>query len=124
MTTGRPDRGGPVVAVCTGHRCAALRRLAGTDDGVPQLAAAVRATSGAVLVTAECVGACDRASVVGVARRPPDARAAGPAIWLAETQTPERTAALVNWVRDDGSGVLPECLRGAVAGVGAPPRPA
>ncbi|MQA34698.1 hypothetical protein [Modestobacter roseus] len=118
------DRGGPVVAVCTGHRCAGLRRLAGTEDSVPRLAAAVRETSGAVLVTAECVGACDRAAVVGVARRAPDARAAGPALWLAETQSAERTAALVDWVRDDGAGVLPVCLRGAVAGVGAPPRPA
>ncbi|MGY1839534.1 MULTISPECIES: hypothetical protein [unclassified Modestobacter] len=119
-----PDRGGPLVAVCTDHRCAALRRLAGTGDGMQQLAAAVRSTSGAVLVTADCVGACDRASVVGVARRAPDARAAGPALWLSETQSPERTAALVDWVRDDGAAVLPECLRGAVAGVGAPPRPA
>jgi hypothetical protein len=123
------DAGGPLVAVCVGHRCAALRRLAGTADGVDQVADAVRRTSGAVLVTAGCVGACDRAAVAGLARRAAGSGQPGPAVWLSEVQTPERTAGLVAWVTAGGPGVggpsagaLPDCLRAVVAGVGPPVR--
>ena len=119
------DPGGPLVALCDGHRCAALRRLAGAAREVPDLAAAVRATRGAVLVTTGCVDACDRGAVAGLARRAPVTGEAGPAVWLAEVQTPERTAGLVAWVVAGGPGVtgpgaLPGCLRTAVTGVGPP----
>ena len=123
------DAGGPLVALCVGHRCAALRRLAGTADAVDQVAEVVRHTSGAVLVTAGCVGACDRAAVAGLARREPGSGAPGPAVWLSEVQTPERTAGLVAWVAAGGPGVgapvagsLPGCLRTAVTGAGPAPR--
>ena len=45
---------GPLVAVCTGHRCAALRRLEGEDDALgASLREAVRASRGGVLVVKE-----------------------------------------------------------------------
>ena len=121
------DAGGPLVALCVGHRCAALRRLAGTADAVDQVAEVVRHTSGAVLVTAGCVGVCDRAAVAGLACRAPGTGEPGPAVWLTEVQTPERTAGLVDWVRSRPGGAavggtLPDCLRGAVAGIGPAPR--
>ncbi|WP_369138101.1 hypothetical protein [Modestobacter versicolor] len=131
---GAPEAGGPLVALCVGHRCAALRRLAGAGDGVEQVAAAVRRTSGAVLVTAGCLGGCDRAALAGLARRSPGIGAPGPVLWLSEMQTAERTGALVQWVEagapaaaDDGTGQpavaeLPACLRTAVTGVGPPVR--
>ena len=114
------DPGGPLVALCDGHRCAALRRLAGAAGSVPDLAAAVRATRGAVLVTTDCVGACDRGAVAGLARRAPVTGEAGPAVWLAEVQTAERTAALVDWVT--AGGPLPGCLRTALTAVSGPRR--
>ena len=123
-----PDPGGPLVALCTGHRCAALQRLAGTD-AVGEVGAAVRATRGAVLVTTGCVDACDRGAVAGLASRAPVTGQPGPAVWLSQVQTPERTAALVAWVAADGPGVagsgrglVPACLRDVVAGVGPAPR--
>ena len=58
---------GPLVAVCTGHRCAALRRLEGEDDALgTSLREAVRASRGGVLVASPCVGACARGPVVAV----------------------------------------------------------
>ncbi|MCZ2839442.1 hypothetical protein [Modestobacter sp. VKM Ac-2985] len=122
------DAGGPLIALCVGHRCAALRRLAGTADGVDRVAEAVRHTSGAVLVTAGCLGRCDRAALAGLAHRSAGTGRPGPALWVSEVQTPERTAGLVAWVTGGGPGVagtatdLPECLRTAVAGIGPAPR--
>ena len=100
------DAGGPLVALCAGHRCAGLRRLAGSADAVDRVAEAVRHTSGAVLVTTGCVGACDRAAVAGLARRAPGTGQPGPAVWLTEVQSAERTAGLVAWVAAGGP-VLP-----------------
>lgn len=123
------DAGGPLVALCMGHRCAALWRLAGAADGVDRLAEVVRHTSGAVLVTTGCVGACDRAAVAGLAARAPGTGEPGPAVWLTEVQTPERAAGLAAWVAAGGPGLgepateaLPGCLRAAVVGVGPAPR--
>ena len=129
MTAGGADPGGPLVALCTGHRCAALHRLAGTDP-LTEVGAAVRRTRGAVLLTTGCVGACDRGSVAGLARRAPVTGQTGSAVWLSQVQTPERTAALVAWVHAGGPGaagtgrdLVPACLREAVAGIGPAPRP-
>ena len=116
MTAAGADPGGPLVALCDGHRCAALRRLAGTD-ALADVAAAVRATRGAVLVTTGCVDACERGSVAGLAQRAPVTGAVGPAVWLAEVQSPERTAAIVDWVT--AGGPLPDCLRTALTRVAA-----
>jgi len=117
------DPGGPLVTVCAGHRCAALRRLAGTPEGVDDLCAAVRSTAGAVLVTAPCVGACARGAVVAVAHRPAGSPP-GPNLWLGGAQTPQRTAALAAWVRAGGPGgtgdPVPAGLVDAVACVGPP----
>ena len=119
MTAAGAEPGGPLVALCTGHRCAALHRLAGTD-ALGDLAAAVRGTRGAVLVTTDCVDACDRGSVAGLARRAPVTGEAGPAVWLAEVQTPERTRTLVDWL--SAGGPLPGCLRTALTAVATPRR--
>jgi hypothetical protein len=119
VTAAGADPGGPLVALCTGHRCAALHRLAGTD-AFTEVAAAVRATRGAVLVTTGCVDACDRGSVAGLASRAPITGEAGPAVWLAEVQTAERTSALVDWVT--AGGPLPDCLRTALTALAAPRR--
>ena len=119
MTGAGTDPGGPLVALCTGHRCAALHRLAGTD-ALTDVAAAVRATRGAVLVTTGCVDACDRGSVAGLAQRAPVTGETGPAVWLAEVQTAERTAVLVDWVTVVGP--LPACLRTALTAVAGPGR--
>ena len=126
--------GGPLVALCVGHRCAALRRLAGTTDGVTDVGEAVRRTPGAVLVTASCLGGCDRAALAGLAHRAPGTSDIGPTLWLSEVQTPERTAGLIAWLGTAGPGgaggsstrpslgSLPGCLRTAVTGVGPPVR--
>lgn len=132
------DPGGPLVALCVGHRCAALRRLAGTTDGttdgVADVGEAVRRTPGAVLVTVACLGGCDRATLAGVAHRAPGTGDIGSTIWLSEVQTPERTDGLIAWLDAGGSGgadvgparppfgSLPGCLRTAVIGIGPPVR--
>jgi hypothetical protein len=125
------DPGGPLVALCVGHRCAALRRLAGTPGGVADIGAAVHRTRGALLVTVGCVGGCDRAALAALAHRAPQTGRPGPTLWLSEVQTPERTAGLIAWL--DGSsgatasdppaiGRLPDSLRPAVTGTGPPVR--
>jgi len=130
----RVDPGGPVVALCTGHRCTALRRLAGTPDGVAQIAEAVRHTHGAVLVTADCLGSCDRAALAGLAHRSAGSGGTGHAVWLSEVQTPERTASICAWVESGGPGLggrgfgsavvdeFPDCLRTVIAGFSSPMR--
>jgi hypothetical protein len=120
MTDDQDDRGGPLVVLCVGHRCAALRRLAGTDDAVDRMAAAVRATTDAVLVTAGCVGACDRAAVAGLARRTAGTGRPGPVVWLSGVQTPERTSAVLDWVAAGGPGLSGPGL--SDAGVDGPGR--
>lgn len=54
-----------VIAVCTGHRCAALLPRSAPDW--PDLRAAVRTSEQVVLVSTGCVGACAQAPVVAVA---------------------------------------------------------
>lgn len=125
------DPGGPLVALCVGHRCAALRRLAGTPDGVTDIGEAVHRTRGALLVTVGCVGGCDRAALAALSHRAPRTGRPGPTLWLSEVQTPERTAGLIAWVDGSGGvttsdrpaiGRLPDSLRPAVTGTGPPVR--
>lgn len=94
---------GPVVAVCTGHRCAGLRRLSGgqvLDDG---LRSAVRATAGGVLISCPCLGRCEQGPVTvvgrhdGAAGRAP-AAVPTPMVWLRESPDPAWRAALEAWV--------------------------
>ncbi|WNV76970.1 hypothetical protein [Geodermatophilus sp. DSM 44513] len=122
------DPGGPLVAVCVGHRCAALGTLAGTEV-VPQLRRAVRETPGAVLVTADCTGVCALGAVAAVAHRDGPTLRTRDAVWLTGVQDAQRATALADWVRAGGPGPVqdphlgvPEPLADAVAGLGRPPR--
>lgn len=123
------DPGGPLVALCQGYRCSALRVLAASEDPVAHLRDAVARTRGAVLVTADCVGACALAAVAAVAHRDGRDGSIGSAVWLTGVQEPERAAALADWVGAGGPGPgtrpdvgVPGDLVDAVAGLGPPPR--
>ncbi|TQN43693.1 hypothetical protein FHU33_3154 [Blastococcus colisei] len=121
--------GGPLVAVCQGRRCSALRELAGGQAAVPELRDAVGGTRGAVLVTLDCPGACALAAVAAVAHWDGGEGGAGRAVWLSGVDDRGRAGALVEWVRAGGPPprlrpdlAVPPALADAVVGVGPPPR--
>lgn len=127
-TTDTTDTSGPLVAVCQGHRCAGLRRLTGTAEQVEHLQEVVRGTSGAVLITAPCMGRCEMASLVAVARRDGPSGQVGPTVWLSGLEDTDRAEALNRWVASGGPQRIhqpehgaPESLRDAVSGFGPPP---
>lgn len=113
MTTGPPSRpprrasapDGPLVGVCVGQRCAALRKLRGGSDPLPE---AVRATPGAVLVHTACPGPCALAAVAAVARRDGASGRAGPALWLAGVEAADRSSALAVWITKGGPAPGPD----------------
>lgn len=127
---------GPLVAVCTGHRCAALRRLQGEDDALgTSLREAVRGSRGGVLVASPCVGACARAPVVAVGQRGEGQQHPRTVAWLGDLDAARREE-IAAWVArlgqdvgvsgEDVSGALavPTALLPAVLAVrGAPPAP-
>ncbi|RJK93774.1 hypothetical protein [Vallicoccus soli] len=121
-------RDGPLVGVCGGARCAGLRRLA--PGPLDELADAVRATPGAVLLRADCPGACALGVVGVVARRDGATGRPGAPLWLSCLDRPALAAALVAWVRAGGpadgarpGADVPDALRAAVVSAPAP-RPA
>ncbi|QTI67256.1 hypothetical protein [Gordonia polyisoprenivorans] len=72
------DQGGPLVALCAGHRCSALWHLG--DESAPagdpgevrrsqRLGQTIRNTPGGVLIKTGCLGVCHQGPVVGVAYR-------------------------------------------------------
>lgn len=132
---------GPVVAVCTGHRCAGLRRLGGGEVLDEGLRSAVRASAGGVLISCPCLGRCEQGPVTvvghhdGAAGAPGDPGDAAPVartpmVWLRESSDPAWRAALEAWVAggvtrevpgpDGGAPCpvvrVPGALRGAVVG--------
>ena len=114
---------GIVVALCVGHRCAALVKA--SDDG--ELAAAVARSSGGVLISASCLQQCAHGAVAAVAIRAPTSELTGPSIWLGGLEAPGRLKALAAWVerwhpQDGRPSALPGKLSGAVLGTGAPVR--
>lgn len=120
---------GPLVALCVGQRCAALRRLAGaeddTRDSVEDLRLAVRSTSGAVLMTSQCMGPCALASVAAIAHRDGATGHVGAPVWLTGMERADRAAALRQWVvsggpscRDRPDTEVPGALAAAAVGVG------
>ena len=120
------DPGGPLVVLCSGHRCSALHRLADRGAGLDRISAAVAASRGAVLVTAGCLGRCAVGALAGVAHRAPGSGAVSPALWLSGMEAPDRTAALCRWVGGpapipDPCRDVPADLRDAVVGIGPPP---
>lgn len=109
------------VAVCTGHRCAALLDPDGPTWA--QLRDAVRDSAGAVLVATGCTGACAQAPVLAVAgevrvRRDSPEPPAGPAqvrvglgrvTWLGPVE-PWQVRALCRWLTAPDAGALPTVL--------------
>ncbi|GAA1750208.1 hypothetical protein [Kocuria aegyptia] len=120
--------GGPVVAVCRGHRCVGLHRMAGTAEQVENLQEVVKATAGAVLISSPCLGRCEMASLVAVARRDGPSGQVGPTVWLSGLEEPHRVEALSRWIASGGPQRIhqpehgaPEPLQDAVSGFGPPP---
>ena len=123
------DPGGPLLALCLGARCSALRDLAGTGASVGALQDAVGSTRGAVLVTAGCLGPCALAAVGAVTHRDGATGCSRPTVWLAGLHEGDRAGALADWITDGGPGGhgepdagLPVPLVPAVAGLGPPVR--
>ncbi len=103
-TTGAAS--GPLLALCAGHRCAALRHLAGTVGTVARLGDAVRAAPGAVLITTDCLGRCEVASLAGIARHHGPTGQTGRTVWLAGTEQTDRAEALRRWILAGGPSRL------------------
>ena len=123
------DPGGPLLALCLGSRCSALRDLAGTSGTVDTLRDTVGTTRGAVLVTAGCLGPCALAAVAAVAHRDGATGCSGPTVWLAGLHEGDRAGALAGWIDAGGPAAdgdpdadLPASLVPAVAGLGPPMR--
>lgn len=123
------DPGGPLLALCLGPRCSALRALAGTQDSVGELQESVRCTRGGVLVTAACLGPCALAAVAAVAHRDGATGRTSSTVWLTGVHETPRASALAEWI--SAGGPPPDCdpdtdlpvpLIEAVAGLGAPVR--
>jgi hypothetical protein len=122
------DASGPLVAVCQGHRCAGLRRMTGTAEQAEDLQEVVRGTAGAVLISSPCLGRCEMAALVAVARRDGPSGHVGPTVWLSGLEDVQRAEALNRWVASGGPQRIhqpehgaPPSLRDAVSGFGPPP---
>ena len=121
------DPGGPLLALCVGQRCSALRALAGTQDSVAELQETVRCSRGGVLVTAGCLGPCALAAVAVVAHRDGATGRCSGTVWLAGVHEATRAEALADWIaaggptgNGDPDADLPVPLVEAVAGLGLP----
>lgn len=124
-----PDASGPLVALCAGHRCEALHRLADDQTGADRLRSTVAAGRGAVLVTTPCLGACASGAVAAVARRDGHTGTTGPSVWLGGVDRPAVLTALLGWIGTGGpahthlpADDVPATLRDSVLGVGHPIR--
>lgn len=122
-----PD--GLLIAVCEGHRCNALHRLADAQNGADRLQPAITSSRGAVLVSAQCLGACASGAVAAVARRHGATGLTGPSLWLGGIDQPSVLDALLGWITSDGTNssadareTLPPALHNTVIGVGNPIR--
>lgn len=127
-STTATDASGPLVAVCQGHRCAGLRRLAGTVEQVENLQEVVSGTAGAVMISSPCMGRCEMASLVAVARRDGPSGQVGPTVWLSGLEEAHRAEALSRWIASGGPQQIhqpehgaPQPLQDAVRGFGPPP---
>ena len=111
--------------MCTGHRCTALRRLAGTVGTVQELGSAIRTTPGAVLVTTDCLGRCELGSLAAIARRHGPTGRTGRTLWLTGIERADRVEGLRHWITDGGPSTLdrpdadlPPSLTPAAVGLG------
>ncbi|TFD64810.1 MULTISPECIES: (2Fe-2S) ferredoxin domain-containing protein [unclassified Cryobacterium] len=122
-----PGASGPLVALCTGHRCEALHRLADDQTGTDRVRTTIVSGRGAVLVSAPCLGACANGAVAAVARRDGVTGTTGPSVWLGGVDRPAILDALLGWIRGGGplpgempANDVPLLLQDAVLGVGKP----
>lgn len=130
MDTGAStEASGPVLAWCSGSRCAALHRLNDGEDHQQRIASTIRTTRGAVLITSPCLGRCELASIAAVARRDGPSKRIGPLAWFSGLEDESRFRALQEWLRAGGpqqilqpDRVLPPGLRDAACGTTTPPR--
>lgn len=120
---------GPLIALCEGHRCDALHRLADGQKGADRLRPAIATSQGAVLVSTQCLGACASGAVAAVARRNGATGMTGQSVWLGGVDHPAVLGVLLGWIESGGSaGIsgsgdpLPLALQNAVFGVGTPIR--
>jgi (2Fe-2S) ferredoxin len=121
------EASGPLVAVCAGHRCSALHRLATGQDGAGRLRSTIKTGTGGVLVSTECLGVCARGAVAAVARRDGSTGVTGPSVWLSEMDQPAALAALLGWLAsggpariDEPAESVPPVLHSSILGIGAP----
>ena len=116
------DPGGPLVVVCTGHRCAGLRRLAGLPEVDAELRQAVRGTRGAVLLDSVCLGVCAHGPAAAIGHRLAGSTSTCgvPLTCVTGLDDEERCAGLVRWVRA-GGGAAPWLPAPAEDEQGGPP---
>ena len=124
-----PGANGPLVALCEGHRCDALHRLADGQTGADRLRSAIATSRGAVLVSTQCLGACASGSVAAVARRDGATGVIGSSVWLGGVDQPAVLAVLLRWIESGGTAgiteaddTLPLALQNAVIAAGNPIR--
>lgn len=115
-------KAGVVVALCAGHRCAALTRTCGDD-----LAGAVARSRGGVLISSPCLQQCAQGAVGAIAIRAASEDTTGPSIWLGGLDQDGQLRALAHWVEHwrpatGQASMLPEGLNQAVIGSGLPIR--
>lgn len=119
---------GPLIVLCQGHRCAGLHRLNGTADQSARIQETVKVTRGAVFIASPCLGRCELAALVAVARRDGPSGCVGPTVWLSGVEEKERAEALTAWIASGGpqrlhepEHGLPHPLDAAVRGFGPAP---
>lgn len=124
-----PEADGTLIALCEGHRCDALHRLADGQNGADRLRATITTSRGAVLVSAQCLGPCASGAVAAVARRDGATGVTGPSVWLGGVDQPAVLDVLLGWIKSGGTAgsaepddTLPLTLQNAVIGVGRPIR--
>jgi hypothetical protein len=122
-----PGASGPLVALCAGHRCDALHKLAGDQPGTERVRSTIANCRGGVLVTAPCLGACSTGAVAAVARRDGATGTTGASVWLGGVDQPATLNALLEWIRAGGPTkdtppleAVPADLTDSVLGVGRP----
>jgi hypothetical protein len=115
-------RAGVVVALCAGHRCAALTKTSSND-----LAGAVARSRGGILISSPCLQQCAQGAVGAVAIRTASEDVTGPSIWLGGLDQDGHLQALAQWVEHwqpvtGQASMLPQDLNEAVIGSGLPIR--
>ena len=95
----------PDVVLCRGCCCGTHDKHPDVDHAAQRSAFESAARrSGARLVVADCLDACDRSNVVVVR---PRGRGTPRPVWLGDVLEPTRTDAVVAWAQAGGPGVAP-----------------